>query len=110
MKNVKLMLLTITTMLFLGMGNVNAQESKIQSVIISIFIEGAYHSKYTVEVVKPDYSIESKEYTSKENNTHVILKQELDKWLEQGYRIVESNSNTSSNGYPITRYILVKEL
>ncbi len=70
------------------MGNVNAQESKIQSVIISIFIEGAYHSKYTVEVVKPDYSIESKEYTSKENNTHVILKQELDKWLEQGNRIL----------------------
>lgn len=109
MKNVKLILLAVTAMLFLGMGNVSAQENKVQSVIISVFAQGVSHNKYTVEVVKPDYSVELKEYTTKDN-IHVALKKELDKWLEQGYQIMESSSNTIAGGYPISRYILVRKL
>ncbi len=105
MKNVKLVVLATMTMLFLGMGDVSAQESKIQSVIISVCVKG---SKYTIEVVNPDYSVELKEYTTKDN-VHVTLKQEIDKWLEEGYQIMESNSNYLSGGFPVSGYILVKE-
>lgn len=49
MKNVKLIVLTVSAILFLGMGNVNAQNSEPKTVIIRVYeFRGAYKSSMII--------------------------------------------------------------
>lgn len=104
----RLRLMTLALAFILNFSGVYGQNGEIESIIISITVEGVYYNKYTIETIKPDYSIEVKAYTAKDN-VNVILKKELDIWLQQGYQIKESNSSNIAGGYPVTKYILVRE-
>lgn len=104
MKNVKLFLSTVVVFLALGTSTVNAQQK--QSVIIT---ELYLYNNITMEVVKPDYSIDKKEYSIKEENPSVVLKKELDKWIEQGYEVTESSMATTYNNYYRIIYFLTKK-
>lgn len=92
MKNVKLMFLTITAMLFLGMENVNAQNPS--SVIITTIIEG---KKITLQVVDDQNNITVEKFKySDETPEQAFLKIEMDKWVKKGYNI------SQSYGYAVT--------
>lgn len=103
----RLVLMFVLVTFVSSFSNVYAQDGKTQSVIISVYIEGVYHNQYTIETVKPDYTIETKSYTTKEN-LNATFKKELDIWLEQGFQMKESNSIQSSRALPIITYILIK--
>jgi hypothetical protein len=109
MKNVKLFLSTVVVFLMIGTTSVvNAQQK--QSVIIS---EVFSPNGVSIEIIKPNYSIEQQDYKRKEVNATVLLKKELDKWIVQGFEIKESNQkSTISNGMTHDSkisYILIKE-
>jgi|GEM_PF-7007695 len=69
MKNVKLFLITVVVFLALGISTVNAQQK--QSVMVS---EKILKSDITIEVIKPDYSVDTQKLTTKEENASVVLK------------------------------------
>lgn len=103
MKNVKLMLLAVIAMLFLGMNNVSAQEKS--TVMISGYTYGV---KYRIEIIKPDYGIEQKEH-AKDDNILVSIKKEIDYWLNQDYKLVEATSNSLSSTGERLLFVLIKE-
>jgi hypothetical protein len=104
MKNVKLFLSTVVAFLVVGISTVSAQQK--QSVIIS---EKVVTTKTTIEVIKPDYTVDTKDYNSKEDNASVVLKKELDKWLEQGFEIKSTTSVSDSPAFFKVSYVLIKE-
>lgn len=103
MKNVKLFLSSVVVFLMLGTSVVNAQQK--QSVIIS----ETNYPKITIEVIKPDYSVEQKEYSKKEENAFSVLKKELDKWRDQGFEVIESSMSTTGNNFYTIVYFLAKK-
>jgi len=86
----------------------NGKAQEVSTVIVS----GRIHSAGPVyiETIKPDYSVESKDYDRKEEkNLLVEIKKELDFWINKGYTINQTNSNGGSAfDYKYT-YILIKK-
>lgn len=81
MKNVRLMLLTVTAMLLLGMGTVNAQEASTVMITTS-----TYGKKITLEVVDESNNTVIEEFKmTKEKSDRTYLKIEMDKWIKKGY-------------------------
>ncbi len=105
MKNVKLILLAVTAILFLGMGNVRAQEKS--TVLIKAYIVGEY--AYVINTVKPDYTSYELKSKTKDENALVALKKELDKWILEGYILMNSTVSRSLSNANETIYILIKE-
>lgn len=103
MKNVKLMLLAVIAMLLLGMVNVSAQ---VSSVMVSGHVEG---KSFSISVIHPNYEDIEKKYNGKEKSFHVALKEELDKWLQQGYEIIDSSTATYVHYSYIIIYVLTKK-
>lgn len=96
MKTVKLILLTVTTILFFGMSNVSAQEKKAQTVIIQAYAEmDGTKSKMSLLVTPTDvksYEIPLNEVGFKNRkeatiNNSAILQKEIDKWKNEGFVI-----------------------
>ena len=106
MKNVILVVLAIMTMLFLGMGNVNAQEKS--SVIITgrTFTGGR---TYRIEIVKPNYEVEVRELNFKEDNFFSFMKKEMDHWISQNYMLKEVIYTPLEAGDHSTLFVLIKE-
>jgi hypothetical protein len=109
MKNVKLFLSTVIAFLVVGISTLNAQQK--QSVIISETVLG---KTISIEVIKPDYSIDNHEYEKKEVIATFVLKKELDKWIEQGFEIKESNTASikligNVEFWYTVSYVLIKE-
>ena len=94
MKNVKLILVAIVAMLFLGMGNVSAQEKS--TVIITTVTSGR---EITLQVVDDQDNTTSQMFKfSKEKPEQAILKIEMDKWIKKGYEIKQSYGYASPLG------------
>lgn len=87
------------------------KSQEISSVTITGFSSNN-HTKYKIEIVNPDYTVITKEFKDKDGNFHALMKQELDVWLKQGYKLVESNSNgstpSSASSFNVM-FILIKE-
>lgn len=117
MKNVKLILLAVTAMLFLGVGNVGAQENENKTVIIRIIESsktGAINSEMVTITPTGEKQIISllvhkfTNYSEVIGENGVIIQQEITKWLKQGFRI----TNFSTDGgdvYQRTFIIMTKE-
>jgi len=106
MNNVKLV--ALIAMLFLGVGNVNAQERS--TVLIRMQYMG--ETSYRITTVEPDYT--KSELTSsrkgEQEDSDIILKKELDKWIQSGYKIVSSTNSRTTVGTTIEIiYLMVKE-
>lgn len=106
MKDVRLMLLSVLAMLFLGMGNVNAQEkNEVQTVIMQVYPE-VNGVKLTIAllVIDPEgnsYEIPMSELGAKNKkeatiNNLKILQKEINKWKYEGF-VIDGKSET--NGY-----------
>lgn len=92
MKKVKLILLAVIAMLFLGIGNVSAQEKS--TVIITTVSSGR---EITLQVVDDQDNTTSQMFKfSKEKPEQAILKIEMDKWIKKGYEIKQSYGYTQS--------------
>ncbi len=104
MKNVKLILVAVVAMLFLGVGNVSAQEKEAQTVIIQSYPE-AHGTKLTslLLVIDPNgnsYEIPMNEMTVKNKkavwiDNLKILQKEINKWKNEGF-IIDGKSETNS--------------
>jgi hypothetical protein len=90
-------------LLFLATSNTNAQ-------VKSVMIEGFYYGDYSILTINPNNEKVENEYKyKKDKDFHITLKEELDKWLLQGYDIIDSSiASTSAGAYKII-YILVKK-
>ena len=106
MKKLKLIMLAVTAMLFLGTGNVNAQ---IKSTVMIIGKTDNIGSRYEIEVIKPDYEVEKRISKSKEDNFFASMKKEVDFWLDQGYKLIEATSSTVGTSSEKVLFILIKE-
>lgn len=104
MKKLKLIMLAVTAMLFLGMGSVSAQEKS--TVIISYYPYGSV--KYRIEIIKPNYEVEYKEIAKGENGL-VFTKKEIDYWLNQNYKLSEATTNALPSTGEKFLFILIKE-
>lgn len=96
MKNVKLIILAVTAMLFWGMGSASAQEKEPQTVIIQAYAEmDGTKSKMSLLVTATDvksYEIPLNEVGFKNRkeatiNNSTILQKEIDKWKNEGFVI-----------------------
>lgn len=92
MKNVKLILLTVTAVLFMGTVNVNAQEKS--TVIITTVTVGREITLQTVDDQNNTTSQILKFSTDKPEQ--VYLKIEMDKWIKKGYEIKQSYGYANS--------------
>lgn len=101
MKKVKLMLLAVTAMLLVGLGNVNAQASS--SVMITTIVSGR---EITLQVVDEQNNTTSeKSKFTLEKPEQVVLKVEMDKWLKKGYSLSQSYGYVATTtGTVHTRY------
>jgi len=100
MKNVKLMLLTIVTIIYFGAGHLNAQESK--SVMITTVTSG--WSVFVQVIDNQDNVTIDKIKLSESNPEQLVLKKEMDKWINLGYSLSQSYGYVHSNGNVSTRY------
>jgi len=81
--------------------------------ISSVFISGQTwgSGNVIIETIKPDYTIETKDYSRKEERHLLVeIKRELDLWINKGFSIDQTNSNGSESKsiYRYT-YILIKK-
>lgn len=106
MKNVKLILLAATAILFLGMGNVRAQQKLTVIVTGKTDIVG---SRYEIEIINPYYEVEKKISKSKEDNFFASMKKEADFWLDQGYKLIEATSSAVGTSSERILFVLIKE-
>lgn len=104
MKKVRLMVL-LTLMMTMVSFQGNAQ--KVSTVIVS---GEKTTPKSHIEVVNPDYTV-SKTSFDNDENILVMLKKELDVWLNKGY-VIESTTTAGSQSKVIykTIYVLVKPI
>ncbi len=94
MKNVKLILIAVVTMLFLGMENVNAQNNS--TVMITTVTSGR---QITLQVVDDQNNTTSEMLSfRKDKPEQAILKVEMDKWIGKGYEIKQSYGYAASIG------------
>jgi len=111
MKNVKLIVLTVSAVLFLGVGSLNAQEKS--TVMITTITTGR---EITLQVIDDQNKLTTEKFKfSIENPEQFILKVEMDKWLKMDYNIAQTYGYSSTTGVSSnisTRYetiILSKE-
>lgn len=105
MKNVKLIMVVVTTMLFLGLSRVNAQGK-------SVMIRAEFQSNlYNIMVVSPNSQVvENKAKKITQAEFLIVLKQEIDKWLAEGYKIAQSYGySLGTTGMMYEIIILTKE-
>lgn len=105
MKKVRLILVAVVAILFLGMGNVSAQEKS--TVLIKVHVINEY--AYVINTVKPDSTTYELKNKTKDENALVALKRELDKWVLEGYILVNSTVLRSLGTTNEIIYILIKE-
>lgn len=95
MKNVKLMLLAVTAMLFLGMGNVSAQEQHSSVIITTI----TFGREISLQVVDDQNNTTTEKFKfSTDNPEQAVLKGEMDKWIKKGYSISQAYGYTAPTG------------
>lgn len=103
MKKVRLILVAVVAILFMGVGNVSAQESK--SVLIKAELNGI---DYNVTTIQSNYEInvikDKREKTFTDTDFLLLVKKEIDKYLNQGY--VLSESTVTPHYGDRTRYII----
>ncbi|MBW7867328.1 MAG: hypothetical protein H3C31_03265 [Brumimicrobium sp.] len=111
MKNVKLILLAVIAMLFLGTGNMSAQEKS--TVIIRVYEE--YKTNSHLAIISPDGTLKSIDLKNmkpgnfyESDNNLIVIQSEIDNWKKQGFK-VDGISNTTAVTALITTIILSKE-
>lgn len=104
MKKLKLIMLVVTAMLFLGMGSASAQEKSSEIVIIRV-IETSF-SKKTPCITTTDSEgkvtkIELEAgWRDESANNQILIQNELKKWKLNGYKITHLSTAGSTAGDP----------
>jgi hypothetical protein len=94
MKKLKLIMLTITAMLFLGIGSVSAQEKEPLTVIIRVTEE----SRGRPAIITTDMEGKvtnialEKGWKDESGNNAALIQKEINKWKEKGYKITHLSS------------------
>lgn len=95
---------SVIILLFLGAAYSYGQEKS--TVLIEASING---DSYRIHTVKPDYTYEIVSNKEVREQGRVALKKELDKWVLDGYVLVNSTVNTFPGGTNSIIYYLLKE-
>ncbi len=108
MKNAKLILLAVTAILFLGVGNVSAQENTSKMVIIRV-IEGSGAKTGLVTIDSEGkiskIALEKGHDSDISANNGVLIQKELERWKQEGYQI----SHLSTSGETVSRTTIILE-
>lgn len=115
MKNVKLMLLAVSAMLFLGMGNVSAQNREPQTVIIRIFefIMGGSSKMIITEPSGISQTIKLSNLDLKKGediaSNQATIQAEINKLKKEGYEIDGISNSVIGDGILTTTIIFSKD-
>lgn len=96
-------MMCVLTLSFLGMASSYGQKKS------TVIISAINSSRYAIEIVTPDYKLESKEMDRREVDFLVALKQEVDIWLNQGYEIEDVTTSTVATTLERFVFVLIKE-
>ena len=111
MKNVKLVVLATMTMLFLGMGNVSAQENQSKTVVIRV-IESMFRGKSSIVTIDPEGKTnitELKNGLDEFSENTVLIQKELEKWKKEGFKIDGVSNSGWGDVMMVTTIILSKK-
>jgi len=106
--------ISLIALLTLMMVSFQGKTQENSSVLITIIKSGR---EITLQVVSPDYTVSSEKYKfKKEEPDEMILKREMDKWLEKGYHLGDTyvynhqqiTGNTTFNTTYVN-YVLIKK-
>lgn len=95
-------------LLFLGMSDSYAQEKSTKSTVL-IKVQVIGESGYIIKTVNPDNTIHESKSKNKDESSLIALKKELDKWVLEGYSLVNSTLSSSFTNVNEIIYYLVKE-
>ena len=114
MKNVKLILLALTAILFLGVGNASAQEKEPQTVIIRTF-EFMMGNESKMIVTEPSGISQTIKLSALDlrkgegiSSNHATIQAEINKWKKDGFEI-DAVTVGSIGDSPMTIIILSKK-
>ena len=115
MKNVKLILLAVSAMLFLGMGNVSAQNKEPKTLIIRTleFVMGGSSKMIITEPsgISQTIKLSNLDYRKGEDiaSNQATIQAEINKWKKEGYEIDGISNSVVGDGMLITTIILSKD-
>lgn len=87
-KLITIMLFTLFT-LFSSFESFSQDESGFETVMV---IASKKHSDFYIGRVTPENEETHNRYRFKDNSYNVMLKKELDKWMNKGFKIVDSST------------------
>jgi hypothetical protein len=108
----KISLITLLTLMMVSFQSVAQGKT---TVLITIIKSG---KDITLQVVKPDYTVNTENFKFKEEEPdEMILKREMDKWLNEGYNLSDTYvyniskqySGNTSSFTTYVNYILIKK-
>lgn len=113
MKNVRLILLLVIAILFLGIGNVNAQENTSNTIIIRV-TETPHKGDSRILTVDMEGMINiielEKGWKDELGNNAILIQKEIVKWKQKGYKITHlSTSGASVGDPPVFRTTIILE-
>lgn len=97
------------TLLLLFMLTVLNFEGKSQATSSVIIVGYSDLFKVRIETTHPDYTVEKNKFKQKDGTLESLMKEEMDKWIEKGYYLTESNSTNTGELTYKTMFILIKE-
>lgn len=117
MKKLKLIMLALAAILFLGVGSVSAQENNQQILIIRTIESskaGAITPKMIVvtptgeKQITPLFIHKWTDYDEQIGENTVIVQKEIIKWQKQGFKVTNSSTD-GGDVYQRTFIIMIKE-
>lgn len=102
MKKVRLMLVAMIAILFLGIGNVSAQEKSTEMVIIRVIETSSAKIKPCITTTNSEGKVTKieleKGWRDEFVNNQIHIQNELKKWKQEGYKISHLSTSGSTSG------------
>lgn|SRR5690554_875879 len=113
MKKIKLMLVALVAVLFMGVGSVNAQGKNPQTVIIKVYEAPFTSFKAQMVITEPSgtsrsidlKNINIKSLKEEVSGNSLLIQSEINNWKKEGYQI-NGMSGSSLGNISITTIIL----
>ncbi|HRO75518.1 MAG TPA: hypothetical protein PLP27_05170 [Crocinitomicaceae bacterium] len=114
MRKLKLVVIAVVAMLFLGINNVNAQEKSSEIVIIRVLETSASRTQPCITTTDSEGKVTKieleKGWKDESVNNQILIQNELKKWKSNGYKITHlSTSGGTSGDIPIFLTTIILE-
>jgi len=106
MNFIKQTILLIATIFTVGSFSTYAQGKTTVFIIGKTELVGP---KFEIDVIKSNYEVEKIVSKNKDDNFYIFIKKQVDNWLNQGYKLIETSSNAVGTSSERIIFVLEKE-